>query len=633
MCQDSTTVLQWIRSDHRMYKQYVANRVAEILESSQVVQWRWCPGPNNPADEATRANLTKEYDPNGRWKNGPNFLMKNEVEWPNETKTNSGADRSKVELRSKYRVLVARQVHSVIPDINRFSKYSRLKRTMAWVLRYMHNLRCKLKRSAGRSGELSVDEEEESEKYLCKQVQQEMFRDDLADLATRQRLSEKSELKSLNPFMDTDGLLRVSGRIDNATFLSLDARRPIILPKNHLFTSLLVESYHVRFCHINVATVMSEVRQRFWVPSLRQLLNKIKLRCPMCKVSRAKPTQPQMAPLPVDRITPYVRPFSYTGLDYFGPVNVTIRRRKEKRWVALFTCLTIRAVHLEISTDLSSDACLLCIRNFINRRGVPVMIRSDNGTNFVGIAKELQGTSNFLDINDSFRSSMTALGIKWVYNTPNNPSEGGVWERLVQSVKKALYAMLKEHAPKLETLQALLIEAENMVNARPLTHIPVSPDDSEPLTPNHFILGCPNSTHTPAPFEPRLMCLRKQWRVLQNMKNGLWNQWVREYLPDLTRRTKWCLPSQPMKVGCLVFLCDGELSRSQWKRGRVIQLFHGKDGVARSAEVRTSAGVYRRPVSRLAVLDVEAHDGEASPSGSVHGGGDVGEGNPGVTNI
>ncbi|XP_059216472.1 uncharacterized protein LOC131994137 isoform X3 [Stomoxys calcitrans] len=616
MCQDSTTVLQWIRSDHRMYKQYVANRVAEILESSQVVQWRWCPGPNNPADEATRANLTKEYDPNGRWKNGPNFLMKNEVEWPNETKTNSGADRSKVELRSKYRVLVAR-----------------LKRTMAWVLRYMHNLRCKLKRSAGRSGELSVDEEEESEKYLCKQVQQEMFRDDLADLATRQRLSEKSELKSLNPFMDTDGLLRVSGRIDNATFLSLDARRPIILPKNHLFTSLLVESYHVRFCHINVATVMSEVRQRFWVPSLRQLLNKIKLRCPMCKVSRAKPTQPQMAPLPVDRITPYVRPFSYTGLDYFGPVNVTIRRRKEKRWVALFTCLTIRAVHLEISTDLSSDACLLCIRNFINRRGVPVMIRSDNGTNFVGIAKELQGTSNFLDINDSFRSSMTALGIKWVYNTPNNPSEGGVWERLVQSVKKALYAMLKEHAPKLETLQALLIEAENMVNARPLTHIPVSPDDSEPLTPNHFILGCPNSTHTPAPFEPRLMCLRKQWRVLQNMKNGLWNQWVREYLPDLTRRTKWCLPSQPMKVGCLVFLCDGELSRSQWKRGRVIQLFHGKDGVARSAEVRTSAGVYRRPVSRLAVLDVEAHDGEASPSGSVHGGGDVGEGNPGVTNI
>ncbi|XP_059216147.1 uncharacterized protein LOC131994043 isoform X2 [Stomoxys calcitrans] len=624
MCQDSTTVLQWIRSDHRMYKQYVANRVAEILESSQVEQWRWCPGPNNTADEATRANLTKEYDPNGRWTNGPNFLMKNEVEWPNETKTNSGADRGKVELRSKYRVLVARQVHSVIPDINRFSKYSRLKRTMAWVLRYMHNLRCKLKQSAGRSGELSVDEEEEAEKYLCKQVQQEMFGDDLADLATRQRLSEKIELKSLNPFMDTDGLLRVSGRIDNATFLCLDARRPIILPKNHLFTSLLVESYDVRFCHINVATVMSEVRQRFWVPSLRQLLNKIKLRCPMCKVSRAKPTQPQMAPVPVDRITPYVRPFSYTGLDYFGPVNVTIRRRKEKRWVALFTCLTIRAVHLEISTDLSSDACLLCIRNFINRRGVPVMIRSDNGTNFVGIAKELQGTSNFLDINDSFRSSMTALGFKWVYNTPNNPSEGGVWERLVQSVKKALYAMLKEHAPKLETLQALLMEAENMVNARPLTHIPVSPDDSEPLTPNHFILGCPNSTHTPAPFEPRLMCLRKQWRVLQNMKNGLWNQWVREYLPDLTRRTKWCLPSQPMKVGCLVFLCDGELSRSQWKRGRVIQLFHGKDGVARSAEVRTSAGVYRRPVSRLAVLDVEAHDGEASPSGSVHGGGDVG---------
>ncbi len=90
----------------------------------------------------------------------------------------------------------------------------------------------------------------------------------------------------------------------------------------------------------------------------------------------------------MDRLTPYVRPFSYSGLDYFGPVNVTIGRRNEKRWIALFTCLTIRAkiraVHIELAANLSIDACLICIRNFVNRRGVPVQIRSDNGTNFLG---------------------------------------------------------------------------------------------------------------------------------------------------------------------------------------------------------------------------------------------------------
>ncbi|XP_073831550.1 uncharacterized protein [Musca autumnalis] len=110
------------------------------------------------------------------------------------------------------------------------------------------------------------------------------------------------------------------------------------------------------------------------------------------------------------------------------------------------------------------------------------------------------------------------LGIQWKFNTPANPSEGGAWERLVQSVKKSLNAMLREHSPRFETLQSFLIEAENMINSRPLTHLAVSPEDPDPLTPNHFLLGCANSTQTPAPFEPRLMSLRKQWRIVKNLK-------------------------------------------------------------------------------------------------------------------
>ena len=91
---------------------------------------------------------------------------------------------------------------------------------------------------------------------------------------------------------------------------------------------------------------------------------------------------------PEDRLTPYVRPFSYTGIVYMGPFTISIGRRQEKRWVAIFTCLTTRVIHLEISRDLSIDAVILCIRNFINRRGLPVRIRSDRGTNFVGASKE-----------------------------------------------------------------------------------------------------------------------------------------------------------------------------------------------------------------------------------------------------
>ncbi|XP_075164613.1 uncharacterized protein LOC142237137 [Haematobia irritans] len=494
---DSHTVIRWINSDHRKYKQYVANRVAEILEGSGMDNWNWCPGTKNPADEATRAKYPIKYEADGRWKNGPDFLKLDESQWPTESNMENYEDSTNSELRSKFVFLVARQVCSIIPDINRFSKYSRLKRTMAWVHRYIQNLYRKIKNIGLIKGELSVEENAWAEMYLCRRIQSEVFSEEIADIGQQGHVGKDSKIKMLNPRIGEDGLLRVSGRIQNAPSLSIQSKNPIILPNQHCFTRLLVESYHVKFCHINMSTVISEVRLKFWVPSIRRLLNSIQSRCQVCRIRRAKPRQPQMAPLPIDRVTPYIRAFTHTGVDYFGPINVTIRRQREKRWIALFTCLTIRAIHLEIAPDLSSDSCLLCIRNFINRR---------------------------------------ALGIQWKFNTPANPSEGGAWERLVQWVKKALYAMLREHSPRLETLQSFLIEAENMINSRPLTHLAVTPEDPDPLTPNHFLLGCANSTQTPAPYEPRLMCLRKQWRIVKNLKNGLWHQWVREHIKDLKKK-------------------------------------------------------------------------------------------------
>lgn len=116
-------------------------------------------------------------------------------------------------------------------------------------------------------------------------------------------------------------------------------------------------------------------------------------------------------------------------------------------------------------------------------------MRSDNGTNFVGINKELGEEDNFIDFG-KIDAGLKPLGIKWKFNTPADPSAGGSWERLVQSVKKALYATLKEKTPRPETLYSLLLECENIVNSRPLTHLPVTPDEPEPLTPNHFLLGC-----------------------------------------------------------------------------------------------------------------------------------------------
>lgn len=341
------------------------------------------------------------------------------------------------------------------------------------------------------------------------------------------------------PYLDKNGLMRLYGRTDatDAKYLSEDAKRPILLPRNHRFTELLIHHYHCKMSHQFEDATICAIRHRYWVVNLRQMVRSTKHRCYECKRRTAAPLQQTAGQLPQDRLTTFVHAFTFTGLDYFGPVNFTVERCQEKRWIALFTCLTVRAVHMKIATDLSTDACLLCIKNFCNLRGVPARIRSDQGTNFVGADNEIRRTESFID-NSAIQRELSTKSIEWRFNCPGNPEAGGAWERLVQSTKRVLTVTLKEIAPRVETLRSLVIEAANLINSRPLTHVPVRPEDPYPITPNHFILGRPNTTSTVGEMDPKSICSRKQWQVQQQLMRRFWVRWINDYLPELTRRTK-----------------------------------------------------------------------------------------------
>lgn len=209
---------------------------------------------------------------------------------------------------------------------------------------------------------------------------------------------------------------------------------------------------------------------------------------------------------------------------------------------------------------------------------------------------------------------MSTKGIEWIFNCPANPSEGGIWERMVQCVKKVLRHTLKDVSPKEHVLQSLLIEAENIVNSRPLTHLPISSQEEEPLTPNHFLLGRGNAAPTQSVNSPndKLFSLRKQWRISRSLRDRFWKRWIIEYLPTLTRQVKWCERTTPIKAGDVVLICDPNVPRSQWRRGMVTCVYAGSDGVPRRGNVRTASGELQRAVSKLAVLDV--HDSEADRS-------------------
>ncbi|XP_036346973.1 uncharacterized protein LOC118756307, partial [Rhagoletis pomonella] len=493
---DSKTVILWIRSTHRDYKQFVAYRVAEILSTTSSDQWRWIPTSLNVADEATRAYTSFECNIKSRWFTGPGFLYEDATCWPQEIPELT-SDHRDLEEATKRIIMLSSPGEYPIKFTN-FSKFLKVTRVVAWVLRFFNNAKSEVRRS----GELNSAELAKAEMKILRQVQFESFSDEIHAIKQKKCLPKSSFLYQLTPFIDDDGLLKVNGRIDAAYCLPIAARRPVILPQTHYVTRLIVKQYHCRLHHQNESLTINEMRQKFWVPRARALLKSVKRNCNVCIYNSAKPAIPLMGQLPTDRLTPHVRPFSYAGVDYCGPFYVTIGRRKEKRWVSLFTCLTTRAAHLEIAEDLSTDAFILCLRNFVNRRGVPIRIRSDNGTNFVGAQKELKAEERMFDFG-RIEGEMARRNIEWVFNCPANPSAGGCWERLVQCVKRLLQRVLQQESPRLETFRSVLIEAENIINSRPLTELAVSPQDEEPLTPNHFLLGCLNSTQTPSPVDEK----------------------------------------------------------------------------------------------------------------------------------
>ncbi|XP_055622958.1 uncharacterized protein LOC129766451 [Toxorhynchites rutilus septentrionalis] len=600
---DSSTVLAWIRSDHRRYNKFVSFRIGEILSSSEPNEWKWVPSKLNAADAATKWENGSEIKSDSRWFLGPSFLRLSEERWPKQ----KSVSITEEELRPVH----THWEREPIIDITRFSQWARLLRTMGYVLRFIHNLLHKKLKLPPESGVLTREEIRGAEEVLWKIAQSDEFFEETKLLKETQVpphavhcvVTKSSPIYRAWPFLDDRGVLRMRGRIGATKFASYEAKYQVILPRKHPITFLITDWYHRRFRHGNKESIVNEMRQRFEISKLRTLVKKVMARCVWCHVMKTKPKSPPMASLPDARVSTFVRPFTFVGLDYFGPVFVRVGRNQAKRWVALFTCLTIRAVHLEVVHTLSTESCIMAVKRFVARRGSPAVFYTDNATCFHCADKELQSQ---VDIrNRALASTFTSSQTSWKFIPPAAPHMGGAWERLVRSVKIAVGTIIDApRKPDDETLETVLYDAEAMINSRPLTYIPLEDADQEALTPNHFLLGSSSGIKIEPVETGNRSILRSSWKLAQHITDEFWRRWVKEYLPVITRRCKWFEETKNIGVEDLVLVVNGT-GRNQWIRGRVEQVFSGRDGRVRQAMIRTATGVLRRPVVKLAILDVE----------------------------
>ena len=312
--------------------------------------------------------------------------------------------------------------------------------------------------------------------------------------------------------------------------------------------------------------------------------------------------QQKMASLPEKRITPSRPPFTNEGVDCFGPFTVRRGRTTAKRYGVLFTCLAIRAVHIEVVYSLDTESFINALWHFIVRRWCPEQISLDNWGNFVKGEKELHEA---LQVWNQAQSQECLLqhDVKGIFNPPAASHFGGVWERCVRTVRKVMKALHRQQVLNGESLNTLMCEVESIVNGRPITKVSDDWRDLNALTPNHLLLLRAGTEMSPGVFSKEYNYTCRRWCQVQYLSNIFWSRWTREYLPSLQQRQKWTKPQCNLTVNDFVLLLDENMPRSLWPLAQVLEVYSTrKDGLVCSVKVKTRTSVLVQPVDKIVLL-------------------------------
>ena len=637
---DSSVVLSYISNDTKRFHIYVGNRIHHIRERTKPEQWHYVASSNNPADVASRGTTAKLLAEHELWFKGPDLLWESDVELVNSDPI-PDLDPEDPELRksavlfcnnTKPREREGKNVFHIL-EIERFShslSLNRLKRSIVFIQRMIERRRYDQQYNVRPvSGTPTVEEVRLAEELILRSVQLECFNEEIRILRNlgdkdpmfqnrqnahtrNKKLKQTSSLFKLDPFLDKKGLLRVGGRLQKAT-LAYEVKHPVIVPSKSHVTELLIRQYHREDQHHQgCGMTHNALRQAgYWVINGRSSVSRQLRQCTVCRKLRG-PTQIQkMSNLPEERLIA-APPFTYTGMDVFGPWYIRDGRKEVKRWGLIFTCLCSRAVHLETLNSMETDAFINALRRFTNRRGKVRKIRSDQGTNFVGGKNELIAALQEVD-TDSIKNSLLKQGsdlITFKMNVPGASHMGGIWERLIRTVRSVLSGLLVDHSKQLddESLRTLFTEAENIVNSRPLTIDNLSdPDSPEPITPNHLLtLKAKVVLPPPGNFTQLDLYSRKRWRRIQYLSDQFWRRWQHEYCLLQQKRQKWNSVAPNSQVGDIVLMRDESCPRNQWPLAKVTEVYPSEDGLVRKVRLLvTKSGnrkLFERPIHKLVLI-------------------------------
>ena len=620
---DNTAVLGWLGGESGRYCVFSGHRIASTIILLPSQHWFHVPTDENPADAASRGVSAAELRHHKLWWHGPPWLAADPVKIPHQPTEEVLAEHRKIEMKPEPKVVMA--VMETAYYEQQQNSYMKLVRVTGWMLRFSR--RCLDTKQEG-SSHLTTAEGQKATSVLLQRSQLRSFSPEIAATKAGKDISSRSRILVLHPIMGKGNLLRVGGRLWNSK-LPYHTTHPIILAAGDHFTAILFRYYHLLLGHCGPSTLLTHAANLYHVLGGRTLSKAVCRKCITCRKQAARASSQLLGQLPPVRVEPqYV--FLHTGMDFCGPFLVrqgyTRKPVEIKVYLAIFICMVTKAVHLEVVSDLKTPAFIASLDRFVARRGLPLHLYSDNGSNYNGAKNQLFYFYKMLSstsTQDAIHGYVFQHRITW-HNIPQRaPHFGGLWEAAVKSTKFHLKRIVGQERLTFEELSTITCNIESFLNSRPLG--PVTSHDlegSSPLTPSHFLIGRAARAYPQEPVTGKPTTLQR-WDICKKATQEFWDRWSQEYIQQLQKATKWHKSSRNFQVNDLVMLTDGNHFKCQWSMAKVIKVYPGRDGLVRAVDVqletrvlpttyhskeqlaekmKTTTSIFRRPITKLALL-------------------------------
>ena len=630
---DAQIILAWLTSPISTKNVYTSNRIKDTMKLMTDikrnyninVQLKYVPTASNPADLLTRGLTFKQFEENLEfWLKGPDFIRTGgDIVWPSAD-LRCLSDASKTVVCAS--LVTAPLLQPPLVSFTKFSKLPKLVTSVSYVIKFLVMKRI-LKEETMRRLWGTVEPIEIAKFHLHARMQEESFPEELKFLRGTSHNSVPDRVRDLNLFLDPKGLLRSEGRMENVGVFSQELIHPLVLGKGHPLTVLIIRNSHSKVQHLGVQPTLNRVRLDGF--RLIHPFNAVKsaLRnCFVCKKMNSLAFKyPKMTDLPAHRVS-LIRPFAHTGVDYTGHVMVREGGVDHKYYLLIFSCLNVRACHIELLPDMSAEHFVMALVRFCNQYGIPDIIYSDNAATFAAgilklskvfdsqIYKEHFGTSNI-------RHICIPLGAPWV---------GSCWERTIKIIKDCLKKTIGRLKLDYFKFNTVLSDIQYAVNCRPLTYRCADNNSLEVITPSNFLNPYGNNSlliKSPEAVFQRSKSgkeLAESLELRDNLVGRFKEIWHREYLLSLRDSFKDLRQENfidKIAVGDIVLVRNIQPEyvkrRHYWSLARVLSVIKGHDGKVRSATVLKGSADYLsrkrepelHPVNHLYPLELSlTHD-------------------------